>query len=196
MSYRVVLGCLAVQLAVGWAPLARGEESTIKPIRKIIVDDNVWPYFNWASFDQDKVVSYGNYQYTIYWDADKVLVVGRRDLRNQNVQALRLPSHMLTTAPRDGHCNTVVGVSGADGRLHLSWDHHCSDLRYTKSRRNFLTDPPAEMSVEDFEPAQPLAPGAPQKVTYPRFLNDGRGRLFFCVSLGWKRRRQDRVFPL
>lgn len=64
-----------------------------------MVDESVWPYFKWASFDQDKVGSHGSYQYTIYWGADKVLVVVRRDLPDHPVQALRLPRHTLTIAP-------------------------------------------------------------------------------------------------
>jgi hypothetical protein len=167
-----------------WIVTVHGKENNVKPVRSIIVDEEVWPYFNWASFDQDKVVTYGNYQYTTYWDADMVQVIVRRDLRNHKVQALRLTGHTLSIAPRDGHRNAVLGVSGADGRLHLSWDHHNNDLRYTKSRKNFLTNPPGEMSEEDFEPPQPLAADAPQSVTYPRFLNDGRGRLYFLYRSG------------
>ncbi|MFW6162356.1 MAG: BNR repeat-containing protein [Planctomycetota bacterium] len=156
----------------------------MEPIRSILVDADVWPRFNWASFDQDKILSYGHHQYTVYWDADKVLVVARRDLRSHRVQALRLPRYTLTIQPTDGHRNTVLGISPRDGRLHLSWDHHNNPLRYTRTRRQFLTDPPARMSEEDFEPAQPLAPGAPQRVTYPRFLNDGDGRLYFVYRSG------------
>lgn len=157
---------------------------TISPERKIIVDEDAWPAFNWAAFDQDKVISYSDYQYSAYWDADKVLVVTRRDLRDQSVQALRLEQHFLTINPNDRHRNIVLGISPGDGRLHLSWDHHANDLRYTKTRTDFLTQPPLEMSTSDFEPAQPLADGAPQRVTYPRFLNDHAGELFMMYRSG------------
>lgn len=180
----LALACLAGCLVVGMVPPAAGGQAIVKPIRTILVDADVWPRFNWASFDQDKILSHGDHQYTVYWDADKVLVVVRRDLRTHAVQALRLPRHTLTIQPMDGHRNTVLGISPGDGRLHLSWDHHNNPLRYTRTRKHFLTKPPDRMSEEDFEPAQPLAPGAPQTVTYPRFLNDGDGRLYFVYRSG------------
>lgn len=159
-------------------------DSIVQPEQIIVIDEEVWPQFNWASFDQDKVVSFGNFQYTIYWDADKVLVLVRRNLLNNKIQVLRFPSYTLTINPDDGHRNTVLGISPADGRLHLSWDHHNNDLRYTKSRKNFLANPPKIISLEDFEPAQPLSTDAPQRVTYPRFLNDGSERLYFIYRSG------------
>ncbi len=157
----------------------------IKPTQKIPVDDDIWPYFNWAAFDQDKIVSYGNFQYSVYWDADSVLVIVRRNLKDNSIQTLRFPKFKLTVNPKDGHRNTVIGISPNDGRLHFSWDHHCDNLHYTKSRKGFLTNPPTKMSLTDFEPAQPLAPNAPQIVTYPRFFNDSNDELFFVYRTGW-----------
>jgi hypothetical protein len=135
------------------------------------VDDDAWVPFNMASFDQDKVRTFGDFQYTIYWDADKTLAVVRRNLLDQSVQTVRLEGRTLTVNPKDGHRNTVVGVSTEDGRLHLSWDHHCNPLRYGTSRAGFLTDPPATMTAADFEPPRPLIPDnkLESTVTYPRF---------------------------
>lgn len=163
--------------------LPEGREA-LKPLRTILVDTAAWPAFNWAAFDQDKIISYGDFQYTVYWDDDKTLVVVRRDLRNDQVQTLRLEQYQLTINPEDRHRNIVIGISPGDGRLHLSWDHHANDLRYTKTRKDFLTNPPKKMFASDFEPAQPLAEGAPQRVTYPRFINDGDDRLFFVYRSG------------
>jgi hypothetical protein len=162
--------------------------NTPAPLRyqgKVDIDDSAWA-FNTASFDQDKILSYNGFQYTLYWDADKVLCVVRRRLNTTEFQTLRLPQYQLTINPSDGHRNTVVGISPSDGRLHLSWDHHNNPLRYTKTRAAFLTDPPEQMSLDDFESAQPLIPGDPleSRVTYPRFLNDGQGRLFFVYRQG------------
>ena len=151
--------------------------------KTIIVDDDVWPHFNRASFDQDKLVSFGDYQYGLYWSADETLILFRRDLRDDSLQKIRLP-YTLTINPTDGHRNTVVGISPSDGRLHLSWDHHNNDLRYTKSQAGFITDPPDHIGVDDFEPAQPLTDGAPQKVTYPRFFNDHEDTLHFIYRTG------------
>jgi len=153
--------------------------------RRVDIDESAWR-FNTASFDQDKILSCGDFQYTLYWDADKVLCVVRRRLNTTGFQILRLPQYQLTINPNDGHRNTVVGISPADGRLHLSWDHHNNPLRYTKTRAAFLTDPPERMGIDDFEPARPLILNDPleSRVTYPRFLNDGQGRLFFVYRQG------------
>ena len=160
------------------------QKNQLKPIKNILIDDDAWAAFNWAAFDQDKMISFGDFQYTVYWDVDMVLVVVRRNLRTDQIQTLRLEQHKLTINPKDRHRNIVIGISPADGRLHLSWDHHNNDLRYTKTREKFLTEPSDTISEEEFEPAQPLAPNAPQRVTYPRFLNDGDGRLFFVYRSG------------
>ncbi len=156
----------------------------MKPDHLTKIDDQVWPHFNCASFDQDKVVSFGNFQYTIYWAYDQTLVLVRRNLQTQDVQSLRFSGYHLSINPRDGHRNTVLGISPHDGRLHLSWDHHNNDLRYTKSIAGFLTHPPKEISWRDFEPAQPLTNDAPQRVTYPRFFNDHQDNLFFIYRTG------------
>jgi hypothetical protein len=151
-----------------------------------VVDEEAWYRFNTASFDQEKILSHGRCQYTVFWDADKVLVVARRDLQTHAVQALRLPQHTLTINPNDGHRNTVLGVSHEDGRLHLSWDHHNNPLRYTRSRPGFISDPPEVMAVGDFEPAQPLMPAdrLAARVTYPRFVTDEEGVLHFIFRDG------------
>lgn len=182
--YGIALLGLFAFLACSTAPSSPETTRKIQPLTSILVDSAAWPAFNWASFDQDKVISFGDYQYIVYWDSDGVLVVVRRDLRDAEVQALRLEEHRLTINPQDAHRNVVIGISPGDGRLHLSWDHHANDLRYTKTRESFLTDPPPAMTVADFEPKQPLAPDAPQRVTYPRFMNDGQGRLFFVYRSG------------
>jgi hypothetical protein len=156
----------------------------MEPDHLIAIDSDVWPHFNCASFDQGKVVSHGDYQYTLYWAADQTLVLVRRHLRTREVQTLRFSGYHLSINPRDGHRNTVLGISPHDGRLHLSWDHHNNDLRYCKSRAGFLTNPPLVITWTDFEPAQPLAADAPQRVTYPRFFNDARDNLFFIYRTG------------
>jgi hypothetical protein len=159
------------------------------PDRIAPVDDSIWPHVNWASFDQDKVVSYQGFQYSVYWDQDRVLVVVRRNLETDEVQTVRLENYLLAdgraeSQQRNGHRNTVLGISPHDGRLHLSWDHHVNDLNYTRSRAGFLHEPTARLQAEDFEARQPVMPDAPQRVTYPRFLNDHQDTLYFVYRTG------------
>ena len=179
---------LAVATAALAAPAA-GAPPALPRLRHtttVTVDDHAWYPFNTASFDQEKILSVGRFQYTLYWDADKTLILVRRNLNGSSFQALRFPAHALTINPRDGHRNTVVGASRQDGRLHLSWDHHCNPLRYTRSKTGFLTHPPETLSAADFEPAQPLIPDdrLESTVTYPRFVHDHDGGLSFVYRQG------------
>ncbi len=151
-------------------------------------DDNIWSV-SWASFDQDKVVSYGDYQYALYWDEDLVLTLVRRNLKTNGFQQLRMEDFVLAAGlpkeyAKDGHRNVVLGISPGDGRLHLSWGHHNDNLFYTRSVKGFVTSPPATISADDFEPEQPLAPNEPKSVTYPRFVNDNKDKLYFFCRNG------------
>jgi len=157
------------------------------PMKALVaVDDSIWSHVNWASFDQDKVVSYGGYQYSIYWDSDRTLALVRRNLQTDDVQTVRLEDYRLPSGEqsRNGHRNTVVGISAHDGRLHLSWDHHVNNLNYTRSREGLLTNPPETFSASDFEPRQAIMPQAPQRVTYPRFILDQEDNLYFMYRTG------------
>jgi hypothetical protein len=168
---------------------AGDDSSILGPDRVVVVEQQAWSAFNWASFDQDKIVSWQGYQYTVYWAADRVLTVARRCLASDTVQRVRLDQYVLAAGfpaqqQNNGHRNTVLGISPGDGRLHLSWDHHNNDLNYTRSRAGWLTEPPELISAADFEPRQPVAPGAPQRVTYPRFFNGPDETLYFFYRSG------------
>jgi len=152
-------------------------------LQQVMVDREAWKW-NHSSWDQEKIVTFGDFQYTVYWNVDRVFVLARRDLRDNTVQTLRLLKFKLTS--NDRHRNTCLGVSCADGRLHLSWDHHNNQLNYTKSRAGFLTKPPLQIGAADIEPAGPMLsePKLESKITYPRFLNDHKGNLFFFYRIG------------
>ena len=166
-----------------------GATPVVKPASVVLVAEQAWDAFNWASFDQDKIVSYDDFQYTVFWGADRTLSVARRGLKDNAVQVIRLEAYRLAeglaeSQQRNGHRNTVIGLSPGDGRLHLAWDHHNNDLNYTRSRAGLVTEPPEQMGLEDFEPRQPILEGTPQRVTYPRFFNDHEERLYFFYRSG------------
>ncbi len=189
-SFRFFAGAALFSLALpaGASDLDISKLPVIGADSAVEVAGESWHRFNWMSFDQDKVVSLGDFQYSAYWDAERALIVVRRDLRTDNVQSLEFPIRLAEGLPerqtRNAHRNIVVGISPGDGRLHLSWDHHATDLNYTRSREGFITEPPAEISLDDFEPRQELTAGAPQRVTYPRFFNNHEEKLFFFYRSG------------
>lgn len=151
--------------------------------KRLPVDEQAWSW-NHASWDQQKITSFGDFQYTVFWDADRVLVLARRDLRDDSIQTLRLPQ--FTLANSDAHRNTCLGLSPQDGRLHLSWDHHNNPLNYARSRAGFLTNPPKKLSVEQIEPKQAVGdnPSVMSRTTYPRFFNDAKGTLYLFYRQG------------
>ncbi|MHC4406559.1 MAG: BNR-4 repeat-containing protein [Planctomycetota bacterium] len=165
-----------------WAPAAE-PVPRLAVERQVAIDSEAWRW-NWSSWDQEKIFSFGDFQYTAYWDADGVFVLVRRDLRNDEIQTVRLPD--FTLASDDRHRNTCLGFSPADGRLHLSWDHHNNQLHYAKSRAGFLTTPSTRLAADDIEPAGPMLsdPKLEARVTYPRFFNNPRGDLFFFYRVG------------
>jgi len=179
-----IVGLALVSCALGMPGTAPEDAPQSLLVRhEVMVDPEAWKW-NWSSWDQEKILTFGSYQYTVYWDADRVFVLVRRDLRSDEVQTVRLPEFKLSSDDR--HRNTCLAASAADGRLHLSWDHHNNQLRYARSRAGLLTDPPAELCAGDVEPAGPMLsdPALESRVTYPRFLNDRNGALFFTYRVG------------
>ena len=45
---------------------ADSELPVVGPDAVVPVEAQAWAAFNWASYDQDKVVSWGDYQYSVY----------------------------------------------------------------------------------------------------------------------------------
>ena len=185
--------CLLAVSSIGCA-----DSLYVGPDTVVLVEQKVWSPVNWASFDQDKIVSYKDYQYTVYWAANRELSLARRHLHTNEVQIVRFNDYILADGrperqQRNGHRNTVIGISPGDGRLHLSWDHHNNDLNYLRSRKGLITDPPETLTAAHFESRQPLTQEDPQRVTYPRFFNDPDERLYFFYRTGGSG-RGDSVF--
>ncbi len=184
MSRRVAITVLpAVFAGTCVAAAADAPGRSLRLRDKVVLDSEAWSW-NWSSWDQEKLLTVGRFQYTVYWDADRVFVLARRDLRDNRIQTLRLPKFTLSS--NDRHRNTCLGVSQADGRLHLSWDHHNNQLRYAKSRAGFLSKPPPQLSADEIGPAEPMLadPKLESRVTYPRFFNGRDGNLFLVYRVG------------
>jgi len=183
LTSRLLPLTLVIGVLVGNRAWGKPEAGPWRAHARIIFDETAWNW-NWSSWDQEKIATYGDFQYTVYWDADQVMVLVRRDLRDNTLQPLRLPK--CTLKNNDRHRNTCLGISAADGRLHFSWDHHVDQLHYTKSRAGFLTDPSATIRAEDIESPQPMLsdPARERGVTYPRFVMDGKGALFCTYRIG------------
>ncbi|MEU6998880.1 BNR repeat-containing protein [Nonomuraea sp. NPDC046570] len=155
----------------------------LTPAHSTLIATDTHDWNNYAP-DQSKVLTVGDYQYAIFYSDDLRLTLSRRRLGTDDVQLVRFP-HRLS-APQDTHHNAVLGVSEADGRLHLSYDHHGHPLRYMRSVQGLLTSPPATIGPAHFESPGPLVGAGPleERVTYPRFVQHPGGDLYLVYRVG------------
>lgn len=166
-------------LLIGWlSPVTAGE---LKLAGEAMVERPAWSW-NMSPVDSEKVVTYGDYQYTIYWGADAVLTLARRHIATNELQRLRFPD--ATLSRDDGHHSTAIGISPHDGRLHLAYDHWVSPLRYRRSTAGFLDDPPFSLSTSDFSRQLSMLGQQESRVTYPQFINLKDGTLLFLYRDG------------
>jgi hypothetical protein len=141
--------------------------------------------FNGTSFQQDGLVTHDGWQYATWYNADRRVCVGRRKLPGGDWQRIVFEDYKVHT--NDAHNVPALGICGGDGTIHLSWDHHCSPLRYRRSRPGVASRPEAiEWSADLFGPVRGhlLIKQRVNSVTYPRFLKAPEGRLQFIYRVG------------
>ncbi|WP_424004398.1 BNR-4 repeat-containing protein [Haloarcula salina] len=159
---------------------AVGTGQTFSFENETVIDTRTWA-FNNAPWDQQKVVTVGDYQYVPYWDHAGRLSLARRNLRDDTVQTI----HFDWTVPdEDSHRNTAIGTDD-DGRLHVTYDHHDDPFHYRHSSTGFLTKPPSSIATGDFSENTDMGlRGTEAPVTYPRFFNDPTGTLYCEYRIG------------
>lgn len=135
--------------------------------------------WNVHPFDSEKVITYGDYQYSGFWDDEGILTLARRHLPTDDVQLVSL-GHELTLD--NAHRNVSLGISADDGRLHLAYDHHASDLNYRKSVAGLVTSPPATITAAHFTEPEMMTGIYEFYATYPRFLHLNDGTLLFTFN--------------
>lgn len=135
--------------------------------------------WNVHPFDNEKVITYGDYQYSGFWDDEGILTIARRHLPTDEVQLVSLGHHMTLD---NAHRNISLGISADDGRLHIAYDHHASDLNYRKSVAGFITSPPSIMTAAHFLEPEMMTGMDEFYLTYPRFLHMNDGTLMFTFN--------------
>lgn len=85
---------------------------------------------NVNSFQLSGLLTYEGYQYAGWYTSNRSVILGRRTTSGGSWQTLALP-HTLTT--NDSHNVVVLGVSPADGVIHVAMDCHSSAVYYTKT---------------------------------------------------------------
>ncbi len=160
--------------------LAYRSESVIDPAAlNLAANAEFGEVINGAAFQRDALLSHAGWQYAAYYDAQRQVCVARRPLPYGAWQILRLPDYRL--GGDNGHDTISLGISAADGRLHLSYSQHARPLRYRVSEPGLATHP----SEHAWEPArfgpetEKLGAHRIATVTYPAFINTPDGGLLF-----------------
>ena len=149
-------------------------------------------YLNGESFQEDGILSYKGYQYTAFWNTNRQVVMARRKLSPSATDAdgawEKFDFTDYTNTEADAHNTISLGVSPADGALHLSFDHHSSTLHYRKSKVDLMNDPgSATWAAASFTAVSNalVAGTAVAEVTYPRFITEpGGAKMLFSARLG------------
>lgn len=157
-------------------------------------------------WSQPNVVSNGTYQWIAYWDAlegggEIHAQVSRRRLSDNRVDTIRFDGTRGTTSMglnnvNDPHDYLQLGISQADGRLHISWSDHHDEHYYARSAEGCLTA--ASFTEEacrfdwsrnqteqrDIDRDGRTSIPVETRLTYPFYFNDSRGRLYFSYRFG------------
>jgi len=139
---------------------------------------------NGTAFQQDAVITCGQYQYVCYYDAQRRVCLARRRLPAGGWEVIRFADYEFKSD--DAHNVVCMGICPQDGTIHLAFDHHVGPLHYRVSRKGAATKPEtAAWDATLFGPiTSELEKGRPIKITYPRFWQTPEGGLQFCYRQG------------
>jgi len=126
---------------------------------------------NTVIFRNSALTTFNDVQFTAYYNADSLMVLGKRkhgDI-NWQVQVTKYKGNV-----KDAHNSISIAVD-ANGYLHVSWDQHDTRLRYARSVAPLSIVLGEEISMTSLQE---------EKVTYPEFHNLKDGTLLFCYRSG------------
>jgi hypothetical protein len=122
----------------------------------------------------------GWWQYAAWYAPDNTLTLARRNPAG-TWEIITLP---IALQVDDSHNCIVLGVSTADGRLHVCAGQHADPMFYTRSAEGAVDDEPA-WDADLFEPVtSTLAGTVVGELTYPTFTATPSGGLLFWYRNG------------
>lgn len=126
---------------------------------------------NTVKFRKNALTTFKNHQFIAYYDHEGVLVLGKRKVNTLHWKILKT---QYKGNSKDAHNSISIAVDG-DGFLHVSWDHHNTELRYAVSKTPFGLE---------LGPEQAMTGKQEHKVTYPEFYRLPNGNLLFFYRSG------------
>ena len=178
---------LVVMLATrSWALTATLVGDTVVDSGGLVLSGGSWgDTINGVAFQQDGVASHNGWQYVAYYNLDRHVCVGRRQLPGGVWERLELTDYYFGS--NDAHNIVSLGICPNDGTLHLSFDHHGSALHYRVSQTGVATNPGGVTwgaalfgAVRNYLEVGKSVSG----VTYPRFWKTPSGDLQMCYRVG------------
>jgi len=150
---------------------------------------------NGTAFQNDILVNHNGWQYTAWYNtvgSDQSVWLGRRSIRGPisgSWETFDTGSDQLNgdESVWDTHNTISLGISKADGILHLSWDHHGNTLRYRRSQAGLATVADQVWNASQIMAEQNwiTSPGsAITGLTYPMFINTPENTLLFNYRTG------------
>ncbi len=143
-----------------------------KLIKSILID-SVWSGHP-VRFD---LLTHDNRQYIAYYNADRVITAGQRDLNTDQFELHTLPvkrrsskSGTSTVVGWDSH-NSLHLATDKDGYIHMSGNMHVNGLTY------FRSTVPADIST--IVQVHSMTGSQEDRCTYPRFVTTTEGDLVF-----------------
>ena len=134
-------------------------------------------------FQTEGIMTYKDYQYTVYYNSDRNVCISRRKLPSCDWQEVVLP---YKNTADDAHNVIVMGICPNDGTIHLAYDHHNDDLHYSFSINGSANDPDNMIwGKESFSSTTNIMDAPVSNVTYPRFITKPDGNLLFECRYRW-----------
>lgn len=158
----------------------------LKPVISVLGDDpSTKRRLNANAFQHHAITSYNSYQYACLWTPTvdlsiRHLTLCRRRFSNCSWESFTFTDYNQTTD--DGHNVISIGICKGDGTLHLSFDHHCDDLKYRVSKKGLLDTPEKfPWSAANFGDITNSLPGTSDilsNISYPQFVSTDETLLF------------------
>jgi len=147
---------------------------------------------NSNAFQQSALTTFREHQYAAFYTSSspspntispRYVNLARRPLPFGAWEIITFTDYNQTAD--DGHNTISIGICTGDGTIHMSFDHHCDDLRYRLSVPGLASNPEKfEWSSKNFSSIQNALPGLESEkltdVSYPRFVRIGNDMLFEC----------------
>jgi hypothetical protein len=154
-------------------PVVIDETNKTESIEQVIEIDSVWAGHN-ASF---ALYTHKNRQYIAYYNANRNLVVGQRNLNENNFDLHIMPPTSYETAGGtstvlkwDSH-NYLTLALDKDGFIHLAGNMHANPITYFKSTK--------ANDISTLVQKMKMVGANEKKCTYPKFMHTKNRELIF-----------------